>query len=99
MNTTLTIRVDRDLKDQADEILKALGLNLNTAVNAFLRAVVRTQGMPLTLDLSFIPNRTTVAAIEEGAKLLRDPATPRYNDMSSLKAALESSDPASFSQR
>ena len=98
-STTLTIQVDQDLKNQADEILKHLGLDLASAINAFLNAVVRTQGMPLTLDLSSTPNRINLAAMEEGEKLLRDPATPRYNDMASLKAALESSEPASFSKR
>ncbi len=95
-STTLTIQVDQDLKDQAGAILENLGLDLTFAVNAFLNAVVRTQGMPLTLDLSTIPNGTTLAAIEEGEKLLRDPTTPRYHDMASLKSALESPDSTSF---
>lgn len=36
-----------------------------------------------------IPNDTTVAAIEEGRKLMSDPAAPRYSNMADLKAALD----------
>ena len=37
-----------------------------------------------------IPNKTTVAAIEEGRKLLNDPASPKYSNTEELKAALDS---------
>ena len=49
---TTTMRLDPELKDEALEILEPLGLNLTSAVNMFLKAVVREQGLPLDLHSS-----------------------------------------------
>ncbi len=46
---TTTMRIDPKLKEQANEVFDDLGLNMSTAVNMFLKAVVREQGMPLNL--------------------------------------------------
>lgn len=46
---TTTIRIDPDVKEQATEIFEELGLSLSAAVNVFLRAVVRRQGMPFDM--------------------------------------------------
>mgnify|MGYP002117859187 CR=1 FL=1 len=40
-----TIRIDPEVKREATAILDELGLSMSTAVNAFLRALVREGGM------------------------------------------------------
>lgn len=35
-----------------------------------------------------VPNDTTSVAIEEGRKMMKDPSSPRYSSMYTLKAAL-----------
>ena len=86
--TNLNIRTDKDIKDQAEEIFNELGLNMTTAINMFLRTVIREHGIPFELKLD-VPNETTAAAIAEGRKLMDDPSAPRYSSMDELKAALE----------
>lgn len=86
--TNLNIRTDKIIKEQAEEIFNELGLNMTTAINMFLRTAIREHGIPFKLKLD-VPNNTTIAAIEEGRKMLNDPSTPRYSDMDSLKAALD----------
>lgn len=49
---TLNLRVDSDLKSQAEAIFSELGLPTSTAINIFLRAVVRRGGMPFDVRLS-----------------------------------------------
>ena len=39
--TNLNIRIDKTIKDQAEEIFNELGLNMTTAVNMFLRTAIR----------------------------------------------------------
>ena len=39
-----TIRIDPEFKKEATAILDELGLSMSTAVNAFLRALVRRAG-------------------------------------------------------
>ena len=86
--TNLNIRTNKAIKDQAEAIFNELGLNMTTAVNMFLRTVIRENGIPFDLKLE-VPNETTAAAIEEGRKLMDDPSAPRYSSMDELKAALE----------
>lgn len=47
----INVRTDDGLKKQAEEILEDLGLSLTSAVNVFLRAVVRSNGLPFELKL------------------------------------------------
>ena len=86
--TNLNIRIEKTIKDQAEEIFNELGLNMTTAVNMFLRTAIREHGIPFELKLD-VPNETTAAAIAEGRKLMDDPSAPRYSGMDALKAALE----------
>lgn len=86
--TNLNIRTDTETKNRAEAVFNELGLNMTTAINLFLRASIRSQGIPFELKLD-VPNDTTAAAIAEGRKMLVDPSSPRYSDMDALKAALE----------
>jgi DNA-damage-inducible protein J len=64
------IRIDPDLKEQANAVFEELGLTLSTAVNVFLRAVVREGGMPFDMKLA----RTGGSAMETN----RDIAIPQH---------------------
>ena len=86
--TNLNIRIEKTVKDQAEEIFNELGLNMTTAINIFLRSSIREHGIPFDLKLD-VPNDTTAIAIAEGKKLLNDPNAPKYSSMDDLKAALE----------
>ena len=48
-NTNINIRVDSDVKKKAQDIFSALGLDMTTAVNIFLRQAIRKNGIPLEL--------------------------------------------------
>lgn len=87
-STNLNIRTDKAVKDQAEAIFNELGLNMTTAVNMFLKTVIRQNGITLDLRLD-VPNETTASAIEEGRKLMNDPSAPRYSSMDELKMALK----------
>lgn len=86
--TNLNIRTDKEIKEQAEQIFSDLGLNMTTAVNIFLRAVIRENGIPFDLKLE-VPNEVTAAAIEEGRRIASDPDEKGYADMDELKAALD----------
>lgn len=47
--TNTTIRIDSDVKEQANEVFEELGLSMPTAVNIFLRAVISHKCMPLDM--------------------------------------------------
>lgn len=60
----MSIRMDTELKKQADAMLADMGLNMTTAMNMFLRQVVRQGRIPFEIATD-IPNVETVAAIQE----------------------------------
>jgi len=62
--TNLNIRIDEELKRQADAIFSELGLNMSTAINMFLRYAVRYGGIPFELRVEK-PNAETLAAIDD----------------------------------
>ena len=46
---SINVRVDRDVKNQAQEVFSSLGMDMSTAVNIFLRQAVRKNGIPFEL--------------------------------------------------
>ena len=86
--TNLNIRIDKEIKDQADRIFSDLGLNMTTAINMFLRTTIRENGIPFALKLD-VPNEITAAAIEDGRRIASDNSVKGYTNIEDLKAALE----------
>lgn len=48
--TNVTIHMDEDLKRQADEVLGEIGMSFTTAVNVFMRQVVRERRIPFEIS-------------------------------------------------
>lgn len=49
MTTTLTVRLDAKLKEEAERTLDTLGLSISSAVRVFLTHVVAQQAMPFPI--------------------------------------------------
>ena len=63
MTSTFSIRLDSDIKKQSESLYNALGLNLTTAINVFLRKSIQAGGFPF--DVRFTCNDETLQAIKE----------------------------------
>lgn len=85
--TTLNIRTDKDIKNQAEAIFSELGISMTAAINMFLRSTIREHGIPFSLKLD-IPNEVTAAAIEEGRRIASDSSVKGYSNLEDLRAAL-----------
>ena len=62
-NTNVTIRMDTELKRQAEELFADLGMNLTTAFTVFAKQAVREQQVPFMVSRSY--NAETIQAIED----------------------------------
>lgn len=68
---TITLRVNPDLKREAERLCEDMGLTLSTAYTMLLKAIVRTRSIPFRIrakndtDMPFYSNQETQAAIEE----------------------------------
>jgi DNA-damage-inducible protein J len=62
--TNLNIRIDENLKKDAENLFSDLGLNMSTAVTMFLRSSVMNDGIPFEVKRKE-PNSATIAAMED----------------------------------
>lgn len=86
--TNICIRMDADLKAQADALFAALGMNLSTAFNIFVRQSLREGRIPFDISLNR-PNQETVAAMQEAERIARDSSVKGYTDLDELFADLK----------
>ncbi len=49
--TTLNLRVEPEVKQEAEAVLKRLGIPMATAIDMYLRQIVLTGGIPFALTL------------------------------------------------
>lgn len=50
MKTSVNIKMDENVRDEARQLLKKMGLDLTTAINMFLLTVIREQSIPFTVS-------------------------------------------------
>lgn len=58
----IIVRVDSQLKQQAESLFQEMGMNMSMAINIFLKQAVKDQGIPFTITNK--PNRQTQKAIK-----------------------------------
>ncbi len=83
------IRIDENVKREANDLFSTLGMDMSSAVNIFLRQCVLRGGLPFSVELPQYSQKVLDAA-EEARRISRDPDVRGYNSMADLKKALES---------
>lgn len=85
-DTSMTIRMNREVKQKAQLIFADLGMDMTTAINVFLRQAINHRGFPFDVVLN-IPNDVTLAAME-AAENNEDMSGP-FNSVTSLMDELK----------
>ena len=49
--TSMSIRLDSEVKEQAQQVFNHLGMDMTTAINIFLRQAIQYQGLPFDVKL------------------------------------------------
>ena len=86
--TNISIRMDSELKAQADALFNELGMNLSTAFNIFVRQSLREGRIPFSISLD-APNKETIAALREAERIAKDPSVKGYDNLDELFADLK----------
>ena len=60
----MSFRVDKNLKEQADDLFKKLGMNTRIALNMFLTQKKKKKSIPFIPSME-IPNAKLISAMEE----------------------------------
>lgn len=80
----MSIRMDTELKKEAETMLADMGLNMTTAMNMFLRQVVRQGRIPFEIATD-IPNSETLAAMKEMDDIIKGKVqTKKYSSTEEL---------------
>lgn len=66
--------VDRDILKQCEDMYSELGVDLNTAINVFLRQSLRVGGFPFEVN-------ETMQAMLEAERIGCDSSVKRYSDV------------------
>ena len=69
--TNITMRMDEDLKAQAEELFADLGLNMTSAFTIFVKQAIREQQIPFMISRE-IPNEEMLEAMEEVKRMKKD---------------------------
>lgn len=77
--TTLNLRVNPTVKEQAEGVLKQLGVPMATAIDIYLRQISLTGGIPFTVSLPKVP--ASINADEMSARQLRSELNAGYEEM------------------
>lgn len=67
MSSTITVRVEDRIKKEASDIFKEVGMDMSTAINVYLKQVIRSNGIPFPVSAD-VPNAVTLKAIEDAEK-------------------------------
>ena len=88
VTTPTQIRIDKNVKEQANALFANLGLDMSSAVNMFLRQCILRGGLPFAVELPQY-NQETLNAMAEARMISQDSSIPGYNSMTDLINALE----------
>ena len=86
--TNISIRMDAELKKQADLLFAELGMNISKAFNIFVRQSLREGGLPFNVTLNQ-PNKDTITAMLEAERIAKEPSVKGYTDLNQLFADLK----------
>lgn len=68
-NTVISVRIDKDVKEAAQEVANSAGLSLGTLVNAYLRQVSATRRIELYAPEPMTPNlEKLISEVEQELK-------------------------------
>lgn len=85
-SANINVRVDSDLKKQAESLFADLGLTMSSAITLFLKSAVGHDGIPFDVKRCK-PNSITVSALKEHEKMISDKETyKRYNSFAEILA-------------
>ena len=88
MSKAITVRIDESVKQQAEDMLNEIGLNMTTYINSSLRALVREKKVPFELATKQQANAEYLAKLDESIAQAERGEVVKYT-MDELKALVD----------
>jgi len=80
----MTISLDDRTKERFTRFCSDVGLSASSVINVYINTVVRENRIPFIIEGSHVPNAQTIAAMEEGERIARDPNWPTYSNLDKM---------------
>ena len=80
----MTISLDDRTKERFTHFCSDVGLSASSVINVYINTVVRENRIPFIIEGSHVPNAETIAAMEEGERIARDPNCPTYSNLDKM---------------
>ena len=88
MTSAINVMVDSETKKEATHILNDLGLSMSTAINLFLRQVIKRDGLPFEV-VNPKPSNQLLDSLKEAEDIMNGKIqVPSYSNREELKKAL-----------
>ena len=88
MNTVISVKLDKNIKESAQEVAKSAGLTLSTLIGAYLRQVVATRRIELYAPETMTPNLEKLI-VEVEAELRSGKISKEFDNASDFLADLK----------
>lgn len=88
---SVNVKMDEDIRDKAKEVLSEVGLDMTTAVNMFLRTVIREKAIPFQISAVSIESmrqKFVGDIMQDLKKAEKDIAEGNYIDFNTAMAEL-----------
>lgn len=80
--TSISIRIDEDIKKEAEILFNNLGMNMTTAVNIFVRQALNERAIPFKIKEN-IPNNETLEEMKEAEQIIKS-GQRRFNNANEM---------------
>ena len=80
----MTISLDNSTKERFTRFCDDVGLSASSVINVYIKTVVRENRIPFIIEGTNIPNAETIAAMEEGDRIARNPNWPTYTNLDKM---------------
>lgn len=88
MNTVISVRTEKDVKNAANDVAKSMGISLSTLINSYLRQVIATRRVELYAPESMTPKFENMIA-EVEAELVSGKVSKKFSNVESFLADLK----------
>ena len=80
----MTFSLDAPTKKRFVDFCDNIGLSASSVITVYIKTVVRENRIPFTISADPLPNAETIAAMEEGDRIARDPNWPTYTNLGKM---------------
>ncbi|MCM1052815.1 MAG: type II toxin-antitoxin system RelB/DinJ family antitoxin [Ruminococcus sp.] len=91
LTSAINVQIDAKTKAEATAVLSDLGLSMSSAINIFLKQVIKRNGLPFEV-INPKPSKELLEALDESEKIIqehKDGKRKGYKNITELRKALD----------